>query len=79
MEQFGRALHYYADLLLAVASGHPIKGLDRVQLRRLALSSDPIKNLRRVQIPETLKNAKSNQAIKREECRSPAAGRPLTS
>lgn len=57
MELLARGLHFYADLLLAVASGHPIKGLDHAQLRRLALSSDPIKELRHIQIPKEILSA----------------------
>jgi len=58
MTLLARGLHFYADMLLAVASGHPIKGLDHTQLRRLALSSDPIKELRHIQIPEEIISAK---------------------
>ena len=73
MEVLATALHYYADMLLAVASGNSIKGLDHTQLHRLALASDPIKELRNIQIPETRFVA---NPIKQSKKRHPGAGVP---
>jgi hypothetical protein len=52
LELLARGVHFYADLLLAIANGNPIKGLSDPQLRRLALSSASIKGSRGPQLHE---------------------------
>ncbi len=70
IELLARGLHYYADLLMALASGNSFKGLDHAQLRRLALSSDPIKELRNIQIPQEEISANAIKQSKEDKGRS---------